>query len=69
MDNPKHLLSDLAPPMSIALSIAFRGIIEPCQRTEVARKTSIIRRIKATVAITSIVMPWRFVNPHFIAAV
>jgi hypothetical protein len=49
-------------------SIAFRGIIEPCQRTEVARKTSIIRRIKATVAITSIVMPWRFVNPHFIAA-
>jgi hypothetical protein len=65
MGTAKDLLSDLALPMSIA----FRGIIEPCQRTEVARKTSIIRRIKATVAITSIVMPWRFVNPHFIAAV
>jgi hypothetical protein len=38
-------------------SIAFRGIIEPCQRTEVARKTTIIKRIKATVAITNIVMP------------
>jgi hypothetical protein len=50
-------------------SIAFRDIIEPCQGAEVARKTSIIRTIKATVAITSIVMPWRLVNPHFIAAV
>jgi hypothetical protein len=67
------------PPSLMLVIVAFSFWPSPdpsvagiCHRKglgEVARMTSMIITIKATVTITSIVMPWRVVNPHFIAAV